>query len=84
MGWIGNLVSTIFISLALVQSVASAIVPDSYIVKYTQTPVKDFSTALNVEDYYPHIDAYWIKANSKSFFSLLQNDNIKLLLLLKR
>ena len=77
MGWIGNLVSTIFISLALVQSVASAIVPDSYIVKYTQTPVKDFSPALNVEDYYPHIDAYSIKANSKSFFSLLQNDNIE-------
>ena len=77
MGWIRKLVSTLFVSLALVQSVASAVVPDSYIVKYTQTPVNDFSPTLNIEDYYPHIDAYSIKADFKSFSSLLRNDNIE-------
>ena len=77
MGWIRKLISTVFISLALVQSAASAVVPDSYIVKYTQTPVNDFSPIFNVEDYYPHIDAYSIKVDPDSVSSLLQNANIE-------
>jgi len=75
MGWIKKLFSSLFVSLALFQSgTFGTIVPDSYIVKYTQTPVNDFSPSINVEDYYPHIGAYSIKADSKSFSSLLRND----------
>ena len=78
MGWAIKLFSTLFITLALFQSgTAGKIVPDSYIIKYTQTPINDFSPTINVEDYYPHIDAYSIKADGNSLTSLLRNNNIE-------
>ena len=61
MGWAWKLFSTLCISLAW-----GKIVPDSYIVKYAN----DFSPNLNVEDYYPHIDAYSIKADFNSMSSM--------------
>ena len=68
MGWVWKLFSTLCVSLAL-----GKIVPDSYIVKYAH----DYSPNLNVEDYYPHIDAYSIKADSNSMSSLLKNGDIE-------
>ena len=70
MGWVWKLFSTLCVSLAL-----GKIVPDSYIVKYAH----DYNPNLNVEDYYPHIDAYSIKADSNSMSSLLKNGNIEYL-----
>ncbi len=70
MGWVWKVFSTLCISLAL-----GKIVPDSYIVKYAN----DFNPNLNIEDYYPHIDAYSIKADFNSMSSLLKNGNIEYL-----
>ena len=76
MGWFGKLFLTLFVSLALFQSGTDGkIVTDSYIIKYNQTPVN--SPNINVEDYYPHIDAYSIKADSNSISSLLRTTNIE-------
>ncbi len=78
MGWIGKLFSTLVVSLALFQSGTSGkIVPNSYIVKYNHSPVNDFSPNINIEDYYPHINAYSIKADANSLSSLFINDNIE-------
>ena len=68
MGLIWKLFSLLGVSLAL-----GKIVPDSYIVKYAN----DCSPNLNVEDYYPHIDAYSIKTDSNSMSSLLRTGDIE-------
>ena len=78
MGWIGKLFSTLFVSLSLFQSgTFGKQVPDSYIIKYNQTPINVFNPHINVDDYYPHIDAYSIKADGNSISSLLRSGNIE-------
>ena len=78
MGWLSKLFSTLFFSLSLFQSgIFGKQVPNSYIIKYNKTPINDFSPNINIEDYYPHINAYSIKADSNSISSLLINDNIE-------
>ena len=78
MGCVRKLFSAVFISLALFQGGTSGkIVPDSYIIKYTQTPIYNFSPGINVEDYYPHIDAYFITTDGNSLSSLLKIADIE-------
>ena len=77
MGWMKKIMSPLFIFLALLQSGgAGKIVPNSYIIKYTNSPINEFNSGIIVEDYYPHINAYSIEADCCSLNSILQNTRV--------